>query len=131
MKFKKILILLLTILITVSLLSGCKKEDTTQKIATPSQVETQSVEPSTEAQYGLLSSDAKVEIIDYNDKIKDEYVAPDNIGACVFSILTSNIIEEPIYKNIGNGSELSTVIAKYSDIISAKNFNMTYNEETQ
>lgn len=79
---------------------------------------------------GLVTGNADVKVIDYDASILEMFKQPDNVGTCIFSVLTSNESKSG-YHNIDSADTLKTIIEKESNVFDGETFNITYNHDSK
>lgn len=138
MKTKKVISVLLALLVCVVALCSCSSQgsDTTPStsggiVLPPSSTDgTVPSESEDENATGLVAGNADVKVVKYDKALLEGLETPEQVGACVFSILTTEDTKDASYVNVKNGKELANIMKKYNNVVDNSNFDILYNDET-
>lgn len=131
MRIKKLIIFLLTIILCATILCACenkKSEDVSTKDEATISTKDEVVEAT---EVGLIAKNAEVDVIPYNAEFKDKFETPTDIGACVFTILTSKENNSVTAESVFDETSLREIMKKYSDVLNEDVFNITYSDKTK
>ena len=138
MKTKRVIALLLAMLVCVVALCSCSSQtdettpSTSDEIVLPNSPTDGSVPSGSgdEKATGLVAGTADVKVVKYDKALLEGLETPEQVGACVFSILTTENTKDASSKNIKNGKELANEMKKYNNVVDTSNFDILYNDET-
>jgi hypothetical protein len=138
MKTKKVIAIILAMLVCVVALCSCSSQNkettpsTSDEIVLPNSPTDGTVPsvPGEENATGLVAGNADVKVVKYDKALLENLETPEQVGACVFSILTTEDTKDASSENIKDGKALANIMKKYSNVVESSNFDILYNDET-